>query len=189
MTIPLRLELRMLLLDWPFLAGGVVALLAGLACAGAGMEPGNERFATLLSLGGIALMAGAAALMGAWKERDERRTRIALDRLFGTEELESLGSTWERWPRPPRTPRPKLLDQPKGTEFWMKKLAERYARLARLEELRAPQTIIEAEQRMIQKAIAQLSPADALAVMRVWPELASKHVKKGRPPSPPGESN
>ncbi len=171
-------------------AGAFLALIAGAATFPiAILEPGSSRSSTPLSLAAIALLAGAIALAAGWLEEDQWRMQAAIDRFFHTDELLDPGSTWERWPRPPRRPRPKLLDQPTGKEFWMKKLAERYARLARLEEVRAPRTILEAEQQLIQKAIAELSPADALAVMRVWPELASTRHSKRRPSSPPGESN
>jgi hypothetical protein len=171
------------------LARAAMALIAAEICGLASLRPECERFVTPLSLAGIVLGAAGVALFAGWYEKDERSFRIALDRLFGTEELLSLGTTWERWPRPRRRPRPEVLDQPRGSDFWMKTLAERYARLARLEAVAAPASILERERELIQKAIAELSPADALAVMRVWPELASPRLLKRGSSSTPGESN
>lgn len=85
-----------------------------------------------------------------------------------------------------RPPRPRRQQPPKPTDpaFWMRKLSERLARLARFLELKAPEIIIEQERRLIRKAIAELSPGDALAVMRAWPHLSS-HLDGKRRKAPP----
>ena len=166
-------------------ASGVVGMVCFLAAATVSGEP----LESLLSLAFVVSGAGCLALGVAWIEDGARRDDAAWNALFGVDDSRSLGSDWERWPRPPRKPRPKILDEPRDSAFWMKRLAKCYARLARLEELDAPETIIENEQRMIRETIALLSPPDALAVMRSWPQLASGHMKKRRPAPPENESN
>jgi hypothetical protein len=60
-----------------------------------------------------------------------------------------------------------------GPDYWVDRLAERLARLHRLEELRAPRTIIDTEKQLVREAIALLPPAEALCVIRQWPSLVN----------------
>jgi hypothetical protein len=52
---------------------------------------------------------------------------------------------------------------------WMRRLANRLARLERLVDLDAPANITQEERRMVREAIAELEKSDADAVMGAWP--------------------
>ncbi len=64
--------------------------------------------------------------------------------------------------------------------FWVDKLSQRVARCRRLQELRAPQVIIDNERRMIRDAIAQLAPEQALSVLQSWEELSERLAPEAR---------
>jgi hypothetical protein len=72
-------------------------------------------------------------------------------------------------------PSPKVVDieaeEPASVEYWVDRLTTRLARLQRFRELDAPATFIEAELRLVDKAIARLGPGRTLSVMREWREL------------------
>jgi hypothetical protein len=59
-----------------------------------------------------------------------------------------------------------------GRKYWMRKLAQRLSRLERLVTSDAPETIIEADRKLIRDAIAQLDESDAKAVLAAWPVAA-----------------
>jgi|HubBroStandDraft_2_1064218.scaffolds.fasta_scaffold1159595_1 hypothetical protein len=54
---------------------------------------------------------------------------------------------------------------------WMTRLAARLARRERLRHLRAPETILEAEERLVRDGMSHLTVAEALFVMRYRDEL------------------
>src|SRR5271155_12937 len=77
---------------------------------------------------------------------------------------------------PPSRPRsrPKVADieeEPTSVEYWVDRLTTRLARLQRFRELDAPATFIEAELRLVDKAIARLGPGRTLSIMREWRDL------------------
>jgi hypothetical protein len=85
-------------------------------------------------------------------------------------------SWWKRlWGRtkkaPPAAPPAPPQSAAPGPEYWVDRLTERLARLHRLQELRAPRTIIDTEKQLVREAIALLPPAEALCVIRQWPSL------------------
>jgi hypothetical protein len=51
------------------------------------------------------------------------------------------------------------------TYTWMVRLAERLARLDRLRDMSAPQTIVDAERSLVDRAKARLSPSQILFVL------------------------
>jgi hypothetical protein len=59
-------------------------------------------------------------------------------------------------------------------EHWMNVLSERLARRANFERLRAPASILEHAEELVRKAIAELSPEDALAVVRASKAIAEQ---------------
>jgi hypothetical protein len=77
----------------------------------------------------------------------------------------------ERRANPPK-PKPRVP----GRRFWMRKLAQRLARLERLVGLDAPEVIIDNERRMVRDAIAELPKSDADAVLAAWP-TAVRHLE------------
>jgi hypothetical protein len=74
--------------------------------------------------------------------------------------------------KPPTKPKPRVP----GRKFWMRRLAERLARLERLVGLDAPEIIIDNERRMVRDAIAELPKSDADAVLAAWP-TAVRHLE------------
>jgi hypothetical protein len=89
---------------------------------------------------------------------------------------------------------PDGYDAPAGPEsppldrtFWMTRLAERIDRRAHLEELRAPESILADADELIRKAIAELAPADALAVVRASSEIAKRMGRDDDEVPPPSE--
>ena len=183
-----RKKPRRRLYGWLLVAGAIACMLVAVLCAVALATARGKVLDSVLCLTVILASAGFIAFGVAYLEEDARRFEAAWERLFGVDDR-GPGARWERWPRPPRKPRPKVFDEPRDSAFWMRRLAKYYARLARLQEMQAPETIIENERRMIRETIALLSPADALAVMRSWKELASEHVKKARKVPPVDEPN
>jgi len=85
---------------------------------------------------------------------------------------------WRAWKQVHDELKPRTKPKPKvpGRKFWMRRLAERLARLERLVGLDAPELIIDNERRMIRDAIAELSKSDADAVLAAWP-TAVRHLE------------
>jgi hypothetical protein len=73
-----------------------------------------------------------------------------------------------------RPPKPKPAAR--GRKFWMRRLAERLARLERLVGLDAPENIVDYERKLVRDAIAELEKGDADAVLTAWP-AAVKHLE------------
>jgi hypothetical protein len=73
--------------------------------------------------------------------------------------------------RRPHTLPVKETQEPTSVEYWVARLTARLARMQRFRELDAPATIVAAEQRLIDQAIARLGPGRALSIMREWREL------------------
>ncbi len=95
-------------------------------------------------------------------------------------------SWWKRlWGRTKKTPvETPPASQPAvapGPDYWVDRLAERLARLHRLQELRAPRTVIDTEKQLVREAIALLPPAEALCVIRQWPSLVHHLDPKASP--------
>jgi hypothetical protein len=61
---------------------------------------------------------------------------------------------------------------------WMTRLAGRLARRDRLRNMRAPQTILEAEERLVQDGMSHLTVGEALFVLRYKEEL-TRHFDLG----------
>jgi hypothetical protein len=77
----------------------------------------------------------------------------------------------QRAAHPPK-PKPPV----RGRKFWMRRLAERLARLDRLVALDAPEGIVASSRKLVHDAIAELEKGDAEAVLAAWPE-AVKHLE------------
>ncbi len=73
--------------------------------------------------------------------------------------------------RRPRNQPVEEAQEPTSVEYWVARLTARLARMQRFRELDAPATIVAAEQRLIDQAIARLGPGRALSIMREWREL------------------
>ena len=176
-------------LRWFLMAGAYLSAMLATVCVFVLRERRPPGWLELvLSIGAIVSGAGFFALLTAFLDEEWRVHRKKLDWLYGNAEWRRLGTDQVRWPRPPRQRRPRELDEPQDSAYWMKKLATAYAQLARFEELQAPATILEHTRRMIRERIAKLSPEDALTVMRSWKHLDSTYVKKGRK-APPAEGS
>jgi hypothetical protein len=85
---------------------------------------------------------------------------------------------WRAWKQVHDEIKPRTKPKPPvpGRKFWMRKLAERLARLERLVGLDAPELIIDNERRMVRDAIAELEKSDADAVLAAWPG-AVRHME------------
>jgi hypothetical protein len=133
----------------------------------------------------VSFLLGAAFLRQYWKSHPVDRFLQWLEWDMARERRER-----EREVARKRARRESLMaGEPEGTAFWTRKLAERLARLKRFIELDAPEAIIEKEQEMIRTAAANLKPAEALSVMRRWPELAAKFDRKARRKGPDAGPN
>jgi hypothetical protein len=75
-------------------------------------------------------------------------------------------------PPPPEVPPEEGDPEPREHRYWIERLAMRAARLLRLREIKAPQNIIDQEHQLIAKAIAMLTPEEALAAIARATELA-----------------
>ena len=75
---------------------------------------------------------------------------------------------------------------PEETFTWMVRLAERLARRDRLRELSAPDSIIEAELDLVERAKSELTPEQILFVLRRRDELIRYFdpAKRGEPQAP-----
>jgi hypothetical protein len=73
--------------------------------------------------------------------------------------------------RRPRNLPAEEAQEPTSIEYWVARLTARLARMQRFRELDAPATIVAAEHRLIDQAVARLGPGRALSIMREWREL------------------
>ena len=67
----------------------------------------------------------------------------------------------------------------RGRKYWMRRLADRLARLERLVNLDAPEIIVECERKLVRDAIAKLDESDARAVLAAWPRAAGLREPRG----------
>jgi hypothetical protein len=87
-----------------------------------------------------------------------------------------------------RRPRPKAPASPSEETFtWMVRLAERLARRDRLRELAAPESILEAELDLVERAKGELSPEQVLFVLRRRDELIRYFEPARAGDSPPSD--
>jgi hypothetical protein len=89
---------------------------------------------------------------------------------------------------PPEEPADDGEEVPRDPRYWMERLAKRAARLQRLQEIKAPQKIIDQERRLIGEAIAMLPPRDALAVLQRSTDLA-RHLDRSEGAGPEREGD
>ena len=84
---------------------------------------------------------------------------------------------WNAWKQVHDELQPRTKPKPRvpGRKYWMRRLAERLARLERFVGLDAPEIIIENERRLVRNAIAELEKSDADAVLAAWP-TAVRHL-------------
>ncbi len=114
-------------------------------------------FLCILGLGSL-FRSELAELQPARRERRYRAWKQVHD------ELQQGTKPQKREPRKP------------GRKYWMRRLAERLARLERLTGLGAPEIIVEHERNLVRSAVAELEKSDADAVLAAWP-TAVRHME------------
>ena len=114
----------------------------------------------------LVVLAGTAFLFACW---------MLVDHVRGTAYLYrgKSGDVRAVAARPPAPPRQDVR------RVWMARLSRRLSYLERLVALDAPEPVVEHSREVVRKAIRELEPDDARAVLRAWPQ-AVKHLETGQ---------